>query len=84
MGGGQPTTSCPLGVVRRGNGNSTVTVTKPDGRTRTFFFENGKATGYDQSQADRSSFSASKQSDLNIIRIGQERYEIPDVVIFGD
>ncbi|WP_019501480.1 hypothetical protein [Pseudanabaena sp. PCC 6802] len=83
MGGGQPTASCRFGVVRKGNGNGTVTVTKPDGRTRSIFFENGKATGYDRSQADRGSFSASKQSDLNIIRIGQERYEIPDAVIFG-
>jgi hypothetical protein len=84
IGGGQPTTSCRFGVVRKGNGTGTVTVTKPDGRTRTIFFENGAATGYDQSQADPSKFSASKQSDLNIIRIGQEGYEIPDAVIFGD
>ncbi|MGB8700867.1 MAG: hypothetical protein WCD18_15745 [Thermosynechococcaceae cyanobacterium] len=83
MGGGQPTTSCRFGVVRKGNGNGTVTVKKPDGRTRTIFFENGKATGYDQSQADPGEFSANKQSDLNIIHIGQERYEIPDAVIFG-
>jgi hypothetical protein len=83
MGGGQPTTSCRFGVVRKGNGNGTVTVTKPDGRTRTIFFENGKATGYDQSQADPGRFSTGKQSDLNIIRIGQERYEIPDAVILG-
>jgi hypothetical protein len=83
MGGEQPTTSCSFGVIRNGNGNGTVTVTKPDGRTRTIFFENGKATGYDQSQADPGRFSASKQSDLNIIRIDQERYEIPDGVIFG-
>lgn len=83
MGGGQPTTSCRFGVVRKGNGTGTVTVTKLDGRTRTIFFENGKATGYDQSQADSGEFSASKQSDLNLVRIGQERYEIPDAVIFG-
>ncbi len=43
----------------------------------------GAAIGYDQSQSDRGRFSATKQSDLNIIRIGQERYEIPDAVIFG-
>lgn len=83
MGSGQPTTSCPFGVIREGNGNGTVTVTKPDGRKRVIFFQNGKAIGYDQSQADRGTFSASKRGDLNIIRIGQERYEIPDAVIFG-
>lgn len=83
MGGGQPTGSCAFGVVREGNGSGAVTVTKPDGRTRSIFFENGQATGADVSQADGGAFSASKESDLNIVRIGQERYEIPDSVIFG-
>jgi hypothetical protein len=83
MGGGQPTGSCPFGVKREGSGAGIVYVTKPDGRTRMIFFEKGKATGYDQSQADTGKFRAEKQGDLNIIHIGQERYEIPDAVIFG-
>ena len=83
MGGGAPTGSCNAGVKREGGGSAMVTVTKPDGRTRTIFFANGRATGYDQSQADPGSFSASRQGDLNIIKIGQERYEIPDAMIFG-
>ena len=80
---GQPTGSCPFGVVRKGGGSGTVTVTKPDGRTRSIFFAKGNATNYDVSQADRGEFSASKQGDLNVIRIGPERYEIPDAVISG-
>lgn len=80
---GQPTGSCSFGVTREGNGSGMVTVTKPDGRTRTIFFKKGKATGYDQSQADIGKFSAKKQGDLSVIHIGQERYEIPDAVIWG-
>lgn len=80
---GQPTGSCSFGVTRTGQGTGTVTVTKPDGHTRMIFFENGEATGYNMSQADHGEFSATKQGDLSIIRIGQERYEIPDAVIFG-
>lgn len=80
---GQPTGSCAFGVVRQGGGTGTVTVTKPDGRTRSIFFEKGRAVGYDMSQADRGEFSAAKQGDLSIIRIGAERYEIPDAAIFG-
>lgn len=80
---GQPKGACDFGVVRKGGGTGTVTVTKPDGRTRNIFFEKGKATGYDMSQADRGEFNASKEGDLNMIRIGPERYEIPDAVIFG-
>ena len=80
---GQPTGSCSFGVTREGNGTGMVMVTKPDGRTRTIFFEKGKATGYDKSQADTAKFKAEKKGDLNIIHIGQERYEIPNAVIFG-
>jgi hypothetical protein len=35
------------------------------------------------SQAETGKFKAEKKGDLNIIHIGQERYEIPDAVIFG-
>ena len=83
MGGGQPTGQCPFGVKREGGGSGVVTVTKPDGRTRAIFFEQSRATGYDRSQADPGEFRASRQGDLSIIRIGRERYEIPDAVIFG-
>jgi len=75
--------SCPFGVVREGGGSGVVTVTKPDGRTRAIFFEKGKATGYDRSQADSGQFSAGKKGDATTVRIGDERYEIPDAVIFG-
>jgi hypothetical protein len=83
MGGGQPTGSCPFGVKREGNGSGTVTLTKPDGRTRAIFFTNGRATGADTSEADPGRFSASRRGDLSVVRIGQERYEIPDAVVFG-
>ena len=83
MGGGAPTGSCPAGVKRQGGGTADVTVTKPDGRTRTIFFQNGRAVSADVSQADYGKFSATRQGDLNIIRIGQERYEIPDALPFG-
>jgi hypothetical protein len=83
MGGGQPTGSCPFGVTREGNGSGTVTVTKPDGRTRAIFFQKGKPISADVSQADPGEFHASREGDLSIVHIGKERYEIPDSVIFG-
>ena len=83
FGGEQNAISCLFGVVREGNGSGSVTITKPDGRTRTIFFEDGKALGYDQSQADNGKFSSKKEGDLFIINIGEERYEIPEAVIFG-
>jgi len=83
MSAGQPPGSCAFGVKREGQGNGLVTVTKPEGGTRTIFFKKGRATGYDVSQADRSAFKASRQGDSTIVRIGEERYEIPDAVING-
>lgn len=83
MGKGQPTGSCAFGVKREGAGNAMVTVTKSSGSQRVIFFENGRAMGYDHSQADTGKFKAEKEADLHIIHIGEERYEIPDAVVQG-
>lgn len=83
MGGGQASGLCPFGVKREGKGSGMVIVTKPDGRARTIFFRNGRATGYDASQADKNEFKSSREGDVTTVRIGAERYEIVDAVIFG-
>jgi len=75
---------CDFGVARDGGGSATVVVTMPDGRKRAIFFEKGKAVSADLSQADGNmEFSATKESDLDTIRAGDERYEIPEAVVFG-
>ena len=44
----------------------------------------GRPIGADVSESEgRLEFSATKDSDLHRIRIGNERYEIPDAVILG-
>lgn len=81
---GQPMGQCQFGVARAGGGYATVVVTRPDGRTRAIYFMMGRPLGADTSQADGyPEFRATKESDLNLIRIGNERYEIPDAVILG-
>jgi hypothetical protein len=80
----QPMIQCKFGVAREGNGNAAVVVTKPDGKTRAIFFVEGKANSADTSQADGyGEFKAERVGDLNKIQVGNERYEIPDAVIFG-
>ena len=37
---------------------------------------------YDLQQLGGAEFRASKENDLNIIQIGNEKYEIPDAVIY--
>jgi hypothetical protein len=81
---GQPMTQCEFGVARAGGGYATVVVTKPDGSKRAIFFRSGVPMGADTSEADGyHEFRAVKESDLNRIRIGDERYEIPDAVPLG-
>ena len=80
----QPMTECEFGVARAGGGYATVVIKKPDGRTRAIFFRMGKPIGADTSEADGyPEFRATKQNDLNLIHVGNERYEIPDAVVLG-
>jgi hypothetical protein len=80
---GQPSTSCSFGVARAGGGYATVVVTRPDGRKRAIHFRMGRPTGADSSEADPGVFSVRREGDLNVIRVGSERYKIPDAVVLG-
>ena len=81
---GQPMTQCDFGVARAGGGYATVVITKPDGTKRAIFFRMGIAIGADTSQADGyGKFSAARDAELNIIKVGAERYEIPDAAVLG-
>ena len=76
---GQPTRPCLFGVVRDGPGNAGVWIGLSDGRERQILFEGGRpvATNID------AALSFEKEADLHLVRIGDERYEIPDAVVFG-
>ena len=75
---------CDFGVARQSGGFATFVVTKPDGMKRAIFFRRGIPTGADTSQADGYvKFDFKKKGDLNHIRVGEERYEIPDVTVAG-
>ena len=81
---GQPMMQCEFGVSRAGGGYATVVVQKPGDRSRAIFFRRGVPIGADTSEADGYlEFSATKEIDLHFIRIGEERYEIPDAVVLG-
>ena len=81
---GQPMRECSFGVSRDTGGFATVVVTKPDGVKRSIFFSLGFAIGADTSQADGyPEFTYEKESDLHFVRIGGERYEIPEAVVLG-
>jgi hypothetical protein len=80
----QPMTQCEYGVARAGGGYATVVVKKPDGRSRAIYFRMGKPIGANTRRAGTNSrFSTSRENDQHTIRIGGERYDIPDAVVLG-
>lgn len=81
---GQPMGQCEFGVARAGGGYATVVIKRPNGYARAIFFRMGRPIGADVAQSEgRRDFGATKDGDLHRIRIGPERYEIPDAVILG-
>ncbi len=83
IGRGATTSDCNFGVVRRGNGDADVHITKRDGSVRVIYFQNGRAVGYDKGYGSGPNLRATKESDLYMITIGDEHYEIPEAVIYG-
>lgn len=81
---GGPPGQCDFGVRRESGGNAIVTITKPDGSSRAITFENGEATGYDLDPGDPADFAGSAGGGLYVVTIGPERYEIPEIVVFGE
>ena len=84
QGVGAPMTRCVMGVARDVGGSATVVVTKPDGNNRILFFTDGTFVSADTSQAGGGFDSSTKrEGDLTRITVDDERYEVPDAVIFG-
>jgi uncharacterized protein YraI len=80
MSGSQPMTSCAFRVSRGRGGTASVWVALPAGGERYLDFREGKLVGSNPGL----SFRQRRTGDLNRIRIGgQERYEIPDALIYG-
>ena len=77
-------TQCEFGVARAGGGYATVVSKTPHGTSRAIYFRMGKPIGADTSQVDGyPEFHATRVGDLHLIRVGNERYEIPDAVVLG-
>lgn len=72
--------SCAYGVVREGDGNGFVEVTNPNGSTVSIYFQNGEAVG---AEGGSGAFSATRQGDETIVFIGEDRYTLPDAIIYG-
>jgi hypothetical protein len=76
---GQPTRDCAYGVLRSASGTASIQVTGMAGLTRWLYFENGVPVRSDGSGG----FLVERLGDLFLIRIGQERFEVPLAVAGG-
>ena len=78
------TGTCEFGVIREGGGSGTVMVFWPEGGMRALFFENGAPVRYDRSEADAGKeLSVTRGGDTSSVFVGDERYVIPDAVLYG-
>ncbi len=76
--------SCRFGVVRQGNGNGHITVSWPDGGNRMIFVQDNLPMRYDQSEADAGArLTVGHEADFCQVRIGTQRFEIPEAVMTG-
>jgi hypothetical protein len=81
---GQPLRQCQAAVARDPGGTATIVVTRPDGRKRAIFFENGNPVGADLSQADGNmKFHGINRGGMFHIEAGDERYEFIEAFVFG-
>ncbi|MBI1385843.1 MAG: DUF992 domain-containing protein [Rhizobiales bacterium] len=84
-GGGRSMASCRFGVIRKGNGNGTITVFWPDGGNRVIYFEDNTPMSYAESQADGGArMTVGRTGDDFDVRVGEQHFVIPDVVMTGD
>ncbi|MBB5503035.1 hypothetical protein [Paraburkholderia sp. MM5384-R2] len=86
-GNGQTKTMCKFGVVHHSDRSTTVVVYWPDGATRAIFFGvNGRVVGTAASASDRpmpGDTLTRKHAGINLISVGNERYEVEDTVLSG-
>ena len=82
-----PAGRCPAGVKRNQEGGVTIVeIQWPKGDSRTLFFKDGKILSANTNEADGSAayqVTGERKDDVTIVRIGPERYVIPDAFILG-
>jgi len=76
---GKPMRQCPFGVIREGPGNAGIWIAVGDGEERQILFEGGSPVAKGSAETLR----FEKTGDLFLIRVGDERFEIPEAAVSG-
>ena len=70
---------CPFGVIRQGPGNAGVWITLPQNQQQQLLFEDGDlVTG-----SPANDFNVEIESDNYLVTFGDNRFVIPEAVVFG-
>ncbi|MEL6204529.1 MAG: hypothetical protein AAFR47_04360 [Pseudomonadota bacterium] len=81
---GEAMGSCSVGVARSGGGDATAIVTFGNGFSRVLSFVQGDFTRANTTMSGNGTDTDwRKEGDLHLIRVDDQRYEIPDTLIFG-
>jgi uncharacterized protein YraI len=76
---GQPTRDCAYGAVRSAPGTASIRIVGTGGEMRWIYFDQGVPVRTDGSGV----FLVERMADLFLIRVGNERYEVPLSVATG-
>lgn len=83
---GQPMGTCGVLLQKTGQGNAELQVTHSDGMERELVFRNGTFTGCQSGQQGCGDLTVQvrKEDQLRLLRVGNERYEIPGNMVLGN
>lgn len=77
----QTSESCRYEADASGSGNAVVSITRPDGQRRQITFQAGRAAA--TNLGDDVRLATTRRGSTTLVTAGAERYEIPDVAIWG-
>jgi len=82
---GQAPGECEAAVARDTDGKASVVVTFPNGFSRTLFFARGEFVSASATMSGSGTDTDQRiEDELHLVRVDDQRYELPDVFVFGE
>ena len=82
---GQALGACAVAIARSGGGDATVVVTFPNGFARSLYFVHGEFTSANATMSGVGTDTDWRtDGGLHIIRVDDQRYELPETLIIGE
>lgn len=82
---GQPMGTCGVALERTGQDHASLQVVHPNGTERQLVFRDGSFTGCQTGRDGCGDLTVqvAKEDQLRLLRVGNERYEIPGTLLLG-